>query len=97
VTSPSNITKTLDYGGVCVLPTETVYGIASRADDSAAIDRIYAIKGRDFDKPLAVCVADLAAAKKLAQFNETALRLADEFWPGALTLVLPRRQPRKRA
>ena len=89
MTSSSDITKTLDYGGVCVLPTETVYGIACRADDSAAIDRIYAIKGRDFDKPLAVCVADLAAAKKLAQFNETALRLADEFWPGALTLVLP--------
>ena len=89
MTFQSNIKKNLDHGGVCVLPTETVYGIACRADNAGAIDRIYAIKGRDFDKPLAVCIADLAAAKKLAQFDETALRLADEFWPGALTLVLP--------
>ena len=89
MTTLSDIAAVIDKGGVCVLPTETVYGIACRADDAAAIDRIYAIKGRDFDKPLAVCIADLAAAKKLAQFDETALRLADEFWPGALTLVLP--------
>jgi len=89
MTSLADISKVLDEGGICILPTETVYGIAARADNSAAIDKIYAVKGRDFDKPLAVCVRDLEAAKKLAQFDETALRLADEFWPGALTLVLP--------
>jgi len=89
MTSLADISKVLNEGGICILPTETVYGIAARADNSAAIDKIYAVKGRDFDKPLAVCVRDLEAAKKLAQFDETALRLADEFWPGALTLVLP--------
>jgi len=89
MTTLSKISATIHQGGVCILPTETVYGIACRADDSAAIDRIYAIKGRDFDKPLAVCVRGIEAAQKLAQFDETAKRLADEFWPGALTLVLP--------
>ncbi|MDB2438256.1 L-threonylcarbamoyladenylate synthase [Hellea sp.] len=85
----NNITAVLKGGGVCVLPTETVYGIACRADHPKAIDRIYAIKGRGFDKPLAVCVRDIEAAKKLAEFDDMALKLAKEFWPGPLTLVLP--------
>ena len=89
MTSLSEIKEHLNFGHVCILPTETVYGIACRADNPDAIDRIYAIKGRDFDKPLAVCVRDVEAAKKLALFDETAQRLAREFWPGPLTLVLP--------
>ena len=89
MTSLGNITDIINKGGVCILPTETVYGIAALADSKTAIDRIYTIKGRDFDKPLAVCVPDLDYAKKLAQFDEIALRLAEKFWPGPLTLVLP--------
>jgi len=89
MTSLSNIVKVIDSGGVCILPTETVYGIAGRADNHDAVDRIYEIKGRDFDKPLAVCVKNLQTAKKIAQFDATALKLADAFWPGPLTLVLP--------
>ena len=89
MTSLTDIKTRINFGHVCILPTETVYGIACRADHPASIDRIYAIKGRDFDKPLAVCVRDLEAAKQLAQFDEIATRLANEFWPGALTLVLP--------
>jgi len=87
--SLSNITKILDDGGVCILPTETVYGIACHADNVEAIDRIYAIKGRGFDKPLAVCVHDMTAAQKLARFDRVSEQLADKFWPGSLTLVLP--------
>ena len=60
-------------GGVCILPTETVYGIASLADDRKAIDRIYAIKGRDFNKSLAVCVKDLGQAEKYGVFNKNAI------------------------
>jgi len=89
MTTLSDIAPVIDKGGVCVLPTETVYGLACRADNEHAVNCIYAIKGRDFDKPLAVCVKDLTAAKKLAQFDETASRLAVKFWPGSLTLVLP--------
>lgn len=83
------IRQKLEAGGVCILPTETVYGLAARADHTAAIKRIYAIKGRGFDKPLAVCVRDITQAKSLAEFSPLAERLAQAFWPGPLTLVLP--------
>lgn len=89
MTSLGHITDIINKSGVCILPTETVYGIAALADSKIAVDRIYAIKGRDFDKPLAICVPHLDHAKKLAQFDEIALRLAEKFWPGPLTLVLP--------
>lgn len=89
MTSLDEIKKTLDAGGVCILPTETVYGLAADAKNNEAIDRIYNIKGRDFDKPLAVCVSGLAQAAQLASINPTAQHLAERFWPGSLTLVLP--------
>ncbi len=87
--SASEVIDKINSGGVCVLPTETVYGIACRADNAEAVERIYAIKGRGFDKPLAVCVSDLKMAESLAKFDPLASHLATEFWPGALTLVLP--------
>ncbi|MEP3888847.1 MAG: L-threonylcarbamoyladenylate synthase [Hellea sp.] len=89
MTSLSQVVDIIDQGGVCILPTETVYGIAALADDKSAIDRIYTLKGRGFDKPLAVCVRNLDAATRLAQIDEIAARLARKFWPGPLTLVLP--------
>lgn len=87
--SASEVIDKINSGGVCVLPTETVYGVACRADNAEAVQRIYAIKGRGFDNPLAVCVSDLKMAESLAKFDPLASRLATEFWPGALTLVLP--------
>ena len=87
--SPFDIKTRINFGHVCILPTETVYGIACRADHPKSVDRIYEIKGRGFDKPLAVCVSDLKMAKVLAEFDVLASQLAAEFWPGALTLVLP--------
>ncbi len=90
----SEIKAVLKGGGIAVLPTETVYGIAARADNSAAIDRIYAVKGRDFDKPLAVCVGNISQAETLAVFSPLAKALAAKFWPGPLTLVLPARHKR---
>lgn len=81
----------LQAGGLVALPTETVYGLAARADSDAAVAAIYRAKGRPDFNPLIVHVIDLAQADELALFDERALRLAAEFWPGALTLVLPRR------
>ena len=78
-------------GGVCILPTETVYGIASLADDRKAIDRIYAIKGRDFNKSLAVCVKDLGQAEKYGVFNKYAIKLAKIYWPGPVTIIVAAR------
>lgn len=76
--------------GQCVaMPTETVYGLAADATNSAAVARIYAAKGRPSFNPLIVHVPDLAAAEKLALFSDTARDLAKAHWPGPLTLVLP--------
>lgn len=80
----------LDCGTVAV-PTETVYGLAARADNTAAVAAIYRAKGRPDFNPLIVHVANLAAAEALCVFDGRARALADAFWPGALTLVLPRR------
>lgn len=83
---------TLLRAGVPVaLPTETVYGLAARADYAAAVAAIYAAKGRPDFNPLIVHVANLAAAEQLAEFDDRARALAAAFWPGPLTLVLPRR------
>ncbi|OYZ14379.1 MAG: threonylcarbamoyl-AMP synthase [Sphingomonadales bacterium 28-64-96] len=77
--------------GLVAVPTETVYGLAARADDGAAVAGIYAAKGRPSFNPLIVHVADVVQAETLALFSPLAHALADMFWPGPLTLVLPRR------
>ena len=79
----------IEAGGLVALPTETVYGLAARADRAEAVAAIYRAKGRPDFNPLIVHVPDLAAAETLAQFDERALALARRFWPGPLTLVLP--------
>lgn len=84
----ADIKFAVDNGGVVLLPTETVYGLAARADMPDAISKIYAIKGRDFDKPLAVCVGSVEQARDLAIFDKLSLELAERHWPGSLTLVL---------
>ena len=87
--TPTEVLRVLRYGGVVILPTETVYGVAARADDEEAVKRLYAIKGRSFDKPLALCIKDTDVAEGFARFDDKARSLADAFWPGPLTLVLP--------
>ncbi|WP_435419148.1 L-threonylcarbamoyladenylate synthase [Parerythrobacter aurantius] len=81
----------LESGGLVAVPTETVYGLAARADSAEAVAKIYQAKGRPSFNPLIVHVADRAAAERLAVFDERAAMLADLFWPGPLTLVLPLR------
>lgn len=83
--------RVLRAGGLVAVPTETVYGLAARADRDESVAAIYQAKGRPSFNPLIVHVADLAAARALADFDARALRLAEAFWPGALTLVLPMR------
>jgi L-threonylcarbamoyladenylate synthase len=71
------------------VPSETVYGLAADATDPDAVAAIYAAKGRPSFNPLIVHVADRAMAEAIATFSPVAARLADRFWPGPLTLVLP--------
>ena len=79
----------LQSGALVVMPTETVYGLAADATNPQAIAALYAAKGRPASNPLIVHVADQASAQRWGVFSETAHKLADAFWPGPLTLVLP--------
>lgn len=72
-----------------LLPTETVYGLAADAANSRAVAQVFAAKGRPSFNPLIAHVADLAAAERIARFDDRARALAERFWPGPLTLVLP--------
>jgi L-threonylcarbamoyladenylate synthase len=82
----------LRRGGLVAFPTETVYGLGANALDDAAVRRIFETKGRPAYNPLIVHVASAGAARELAEhWPETADRLAQRFWPGPLTLVLPKR------
>ncbi len=79
----------LQAAGLVSFPTETVYGLGADARNDIAVAQIYAAKGRPSFNPLIVHVASLEAAAQYCEFNEVARQLADAFWPGALTLVLP--------
>jgi len=83
----------LRAGQLVILPTETVYGLAADAADARAVARVYAAKGRPSFNPLIAHVAGLAAARAIARFDDRAERLAQAFWPGPLTLVLPIADP----
>ncbi len=78
-------------GGIVAVPTETVYGLAARADDAASVEKIYHAKGRPGFNPLIVHVDTMEQAGTLAEFNEAALAMTELYWPGPLTLVLPRK------
>ena len=80
----------LKQGDLVALPTETVYGLAGDATNGDAIAAIYATKARPQFNPLICHVADMAAARAIGRFNDTAEKLAAAFWPGPLTLVVPR-------
>jgi L-threonylcarbamoyladenylate synthase len=80
----------LKQGGLVAFPTETVYGLGADATKAGAIARLYEAKGRPLFNPLIATVGDIAAAITIARFDATATMLAETFWPGPLTLVLPK-------
>jgi L-threonylcarbamoyladenylate synthase len=83
-------TRVLAAGGLVAFPTETVYGLGADAGNGEAVARIYEAKGRPSFNPLIAHIADIAAARTLGRLDPAAERLAAAFWPGPLTLVLPR-------
>lgn len=83
----------LSAGGLVALPTETVYGLGADARNDTAVARIFQAKGRPHFNPLIVHVADARVAQRYVHWSDTAQKLADAFWPGALTMVLPIRDP----
>lgn len=80
----------LSAGEVIAIPTDTVYGLAVRADVEGAVRSIFELKDRPEDKPLPVLAADLGALEAVARFDDRARGLVKRFWPGPLTVVLPR-------
>jgi L-threonylcarbamoyladenylate synthase len=94
--SVARAAELLASGGLLAFPTETVYGLGARADDDVATAKIFATKGRPIDHPLIVHVSDAEHARAFAAERDgwppLAQRLAAAFWPGPLTLVVPRRE-----
>ncbi len=93
--TPDNIAEAgrlLAAGRLVAFPTETVYGLGADAGDDRAVAAIFAAKNRPRFNPLIVHVADIAAADPLVEIDARARALMDRFWPGPLTLVLPRRK-----
>src|SRR5438270_7816197 len=93
---PSVIERAADVlarGGLVAFPTETVYGLGANALDAAAVGRIFTAKGRPTNNPIIVHVAGpTQVAQVVAEWPPVAERLANRFWPGPLTLVLPKRR-----
>lgn len=89
-TSLTHAATLLRGGGLVAIPTETVYGLAANAADADAVARLYEAKGRPRFNPLIAHVSGLEMAKRLGVLSELAQALAEEFWPGPLTLVLPK-------
>ena len=84
--------RILREGGLVVFPTETVYGLGANALDASAVRRIYALKGRPATSPLIVHVASVEQARELAaEWLPEAERLARQYWPGPLTIVVPKK------
>lgn len=87
----SQAVLTLQQGGIVAIPTDTVYGVAAALSHPEAIERLYAVKGREHTKAIAVLLGSAAQLGQVAlEPGPEALRLAQRFWPGALTLVVPR-------
>lgn len=83
--------EVLRSGGLVAFPTETVYGLGADATQAEAVERIYEVKGRPTTNPIIVHVADIERARRYAaQWPEAAQKLAEQFWPGPLTLVVPK-------
>lgn len=88
----SRAVEVLRNGGVVMHPTETCYGLAVDIFNEAALEKLYKLKGRDADKPLSILVDGFGMAQEYGLFSEKANELAQKYWPGALSIVVPRKK-----
>lgn len=87
----SRAVEVLRSGGVVMHPTETCYGLAVDVRNENALQKLYKLKGRDADKPLSILVDGFGMAQEYGLFSEKAGELAQKYWPGALSVVVPRK------
>ncbi|MFH1533941.1 MAG: L-threonylcarbamoyladenylate synthase [Nitrospirota bacterium] len=95
ITDKKAISRAVDVlrsGGVVMHPTETCYGLAVDVFNEAALEKLYRLKGRDADKPLSILVDGFDMAQEYGVFSEKANELAQKYWPGALSIVVPRKK-----
>ena len=84
--------QTLYKSGVVAFPTDTVYGIGCLISDQIAVERLFIIKGRDLSKAIPILLGDISQIEQIAPLlNQKAMILAQQYWPGALTLIVPKR------
>lgn len=79
--------KVLRDSGIIVVPTDTVYGLLARADDSKAVKQVFAIKNRAEDKPLSIFVKDILTARRYAYISDAKAKFLEKIWPGKVTVV----------
>lgn len=91
------VTKTVIDGGVIVFPTDTVYGLGCNPYNKMAVRRIYKIKQRAKEKPFPILAFSRKDIHRIAEFNDSAEKISDKFWPGKVTLVLRLKDQRLRA
>ena len=89
--------RVIKKGGVCVIPTETAYGLAASIQNERALEKIYEIKKRPFHKPLLILVESLSQAPvEMSRIPSYVFKIIERFWPGPLTLLLPARKDASR-
>ncbi len=88
----SRAVEVLRSGGVVMHPTETCYGLAVDIFNEGALEKLYKLKGRDADKPLSILVDGFGMAQEYGLFSEKANELAQKYWPGALSILVPRKR-----
>lgn len=93
--SSPQVLATLSKSGVLLHPTETCYGLAVDIFQQQALEKLYAIKQMKEDKPVSIMVKNLEQAERYGVFNDLARRLAQQFWPGPLTIIVPRKNKRR--
>ncbi len=89
MSSVQKAASVLMEGGIVIFPTDTVYAVGCLIEEPLAIERLYKVKERDRDKPTLVLAESLNQAKEYAFFDKNAEKLAETFWPGPLTIVIP--------
>lgn len=87
--------RSLQNGGIIVMPTDTVYGLVALAENEMAVKKIFKLKNRPMAMPLIIFVRSFKEAKKIAIFNELDIKLAENFWPGPLTLIVKKKKKKK--
>jgi L-threonylcarbamoyladenylate synthase len=84
-----NLAATLSVGGIVVMPSDTVYGIMTRASDKAAVEKLHKIRGRAPDKPFIMLIAGVWQITDTTAWTDDHKKLAEKYWPGPLSLVAP--------